>query len=53
LFGFRALIAIFAPLVGLAAAAALFWGLAFTWVTLGLPLGEYLLTALGTIVGAH
>ena len=49
--GFAALIAVFAPLVGLPAAVALSWGWAFTWVALELLLGTYLLTALGIIVG--
>jgi len=47
------LIAIIAPLAGLALAVARIWGWGFTWLDLGLLVGMYLSTGLGITVGYH
>jgi stearoyl-CoA desaturase (delta-9 desaturase) len=41
------------PLVGIVIAIVLLWGIAFSWVYLGLLVGMYMLTALGITVGYH
>src|SRR5690242_16023833 len=47
------LVAVVAPVVGLAVVAVSLWGRGFSWVYLGLLLGMYALTALGITVGFH
>lgn len=45
--------AVLLPFAGLVAAIWLLWGIAFSWVYLGLMLGMYLVTVLGIGVGYH
>ncbi len=41
------------PMLGVVAAMILLWGVAFSWVYLGLLIGMYLVTGLGITVGYH
>lgn len=47
------LAAVVVPLLGLAVAIGLLWGVAFDWIYLALLGGMYLLTAFGVTVGYH
>jgi stearoyl-CoA desaturase (delta-9 desaturase) len=47
------LAAVLLPLAGLVAGIALLWGVAFSWVYLGLLVGMYAATAVGITVGYH
>jgi stearoyl-CoA desaturase (Delta-9 desaturase) len=47
------IVAVLLPFAGLITAIALLWGVAFSWVYLGLFLGMYMATAIGVTVGYH
>jgi len=47
------LLAVVIPILGVIAAIALLWGIAFNWMYLAILLGMYLVSAIGITVGYH